>query len=204
MKWLSNLFGYDNYPNSFKDQWITWNIWDGELSVSFDLRQEEQVKLLSLIHPRFLGCPQYKTLKVVNEKNFYNERQIKIGLKNLLDKKGNIVKDSLGKAIQVDNFKTVSARIYEYQQYKACQVIANVVFTNLQNNQLIQSFPLNSESIFDNVYATFKGDRRAIDLNYNDYFDRRPMPFPSNEQMVFDTGEDLKNKFKSILKNNRM
>lgn len=142
--------------------------------------------------------------ELVNEKKFYNERQIKIGLKNLLDKKGNIVKDSLGKAIQVDNFKTVSARIYEYQQYKACQVIANVVFTNLQNNQLIQTFPLNSESIFDNIYATFRGDRRAIDLNYNDYFDRRPMPFPSNEQMVFDTGEDLKNKLKSILKNNRM
>jgi hypothetical protein len=73
LKWLSGLFGYKNYPNSFKDQWITWNIWDGVLSVSFDLRQEEQVKLLSLIHPRFLGCPQYKTLKIVNEKNFYLE-----------------------------------------------------------------------------------------------------------------------------------
>ena len=71
LKWLSSLFGYENYPHSFKDQWINWDIWDGELSVSFDLRQEEQVKLLSLIHPRFLWCPQYKTLKVVNEKSFY-------------------------------------------------------------------------------------------------------------------------------------
>jgi hypothetical protein len=25
---------------------------------------------VSIIHPRFLGCPQYKTLKVVNEKVF--------------------------------------------------------------------------------------------------------------------------------------
>jgi len=73
LKWLSNLFGYENYPHSFKDQWINWNIWDGELKVRFDLRQEEQVRLLSLIHPRFLGCLQYKTLKVVNEKNFYIE-----------------------------------------------------------------------------------------------------------------------------------
>ena len=71
LDWLSKLFDYDNYPHSFKDQWINWSVWDGELSVSFDLRQEEQVKLLSFIHPRFLGCPQYKTLKVVNENNFY-------------------------------------------------------------------------------------------------------------------------------------
>lgn len=79
LKWLSSLFGYADYPHSFKDQWISWGIWDGKLSVSFDLRQEEQAKLLSLIHPRFLGCPQYKTLKVVNEESFY------LQLKDLLD-----------------------------------------------------------------------------------------------------------------------
>ena len=39
IKWLANLFGYENYPNSFKDHWITYNIWDGELSVSFDLKK---------------------------------------------------------------------------------------------------------------------------------------------------------------------
>lgn len=73
LKWISNLFGYDNYPHSFRDQWINWNVWDGLLTVSFDLRQKEHKKLLSLIHPCFLGCPQYKTLKVVNEKTFYLE-----------------------------------------------------------------------------------------------------------------------------------
>lgn len=71
LKWLADLFGYENYPHSFKDQWITWGISDGLLSVSFDLRNEEHRKLLSLIHPRFLGCPQFGTLKIVNEKNFY-------------------------------------------------------------------------------------------------------------------------------------
>lgn len=71
LKWLSKVFGYDNYPHSYKDQWINWKVWDGELSISFDLRQEEQAKLLSLIPPNFLGRPQYKTLKIVNEKVFY-------------------------------------------------------------------------------------------------------------------------------------
>jgi hypothetical protein len=71
LKWLCKLFEYPDYPHSFKDQWIGWSIWDGQLTVSFDLRQPEQVKLLSLIHPRFLGCPQYKTLKIVNENTFY-------------------------------------------------------------------------------------------------------------------------------------
>jgi len=78
IKWLCSLFGYVDYPHSFKDQWIIWNIWDGELSISFDLRQPEQEKLLSMIHPRFIGCPQSGTLKIVNEKSFY------LSLKRLL------------------------------------------------------------------------------------------------------------------------
>lgn len=71
LKWLSSVFEYENYPHSFKDQWINWNICNGQLQIIFDTRAEEQAKLLSLIHPRFLGTVQYKTLKIVNQKTFY-------------------------------------------------------------------------------------------------------------------------------------
>lgn len=71
LKWLSKQFGYINYPHSFKDQWINWNVNNGEICVGFDLRQNEQVKLLSLIPTRFLGTPQRGTLKIVNDQNFY-------------------------------------------------------------------------------------------------------------------------------------
>lgn len=140
----------------------------------------------------------------VKENVFYKEKQIKDGLKTLLDNRGKVVKDSLGNAIKIDNFKTVKARIYESNQFKACQVTANVDYVNLKTNQLLQSFPINSEFIFQNSYATFKGDRRASDEEYNAYFDRDYLPFPTNEQMVFDTGEDLKNKVKNIIRNNRL
>lgn len=140
----------------------------------------------------------------VKEKVFYKEKQIKDGVKTLLDSNGKIVKDSLGKAIQIDNFKTIKARIYEFNQFKACQVVAQVEYINLKTNKLLESFPINSESVFQNTYATFKGDKRASDDDYYSYFDRRPLPFPSNEQMVFDTGEDLKNKLKIILRNNQL
>tara|TARA_R110000868_G_scaffold178700_4_gene418529 strand:+ start:10427 stop:10654 length:228 start_codon:yes stop_codon:yes gene_type:complete len=59
LKWLSKVFGYENYPNSFKDQWIMWTIHDGVLCISFDYRVEEQQKLLSMIPPQFIGTPQH-------------------------------------------------------------------------------------------------------------------------------------------------
>ncbi|KQB43656.1 putative lipoprotein [Flavobacterium daejeonense] len=139
----------------------------------------------------------------IKEKEFVKEKQIKDGLKDLLDKNGKQVKDSLGKVIKVDNLTKIVIRIREYNQYKACQITANVDYIDYKNKQLVQSFPLTSESIFKNDYATYKGDKRATEESYYPYFSRKLLPFPSNEQMVYNTGEDLKAKLKGILTRNR-
>ena len=139
----------------------------------------------------------------VREKQFIKEKQIKDGVKNLLDANGNTVKDSLGNPIKVDNFKTISVNIYEFTQFKSCQVTAKVDFIDFRSNQLIETFPLASEYIFEYIYANYNGDKRACEDTYYQYFDRRAVPFPTNEQMIFDSGEDLKAKLKSIITNNK-
>ncbi len=140
----------------------------------------------------------------IREKQFVKEKQIKDGVKNLLDHNGNIVKDSLGNAIKVDNMKNVRIDIYEFTQFKAVQVTAKVDYVDYGNNQLLSSFPLTSEFVFENIYSNYKGDKRAADESYFQYFNNRVVPFPSNEQMVFDTGEDLKLKLKQIISRNKI
>lgn len=139
----------------------------------------------------------------VREKEFVKEKQVKDGKKTLLDLNGNVVKDSLGNPIKVDNFKTIRVNIYEFRQFKSVQVAAKVDYIDYKDNQLIESFPLASEFIFENIYSTFNGDKNACEPDYYQYFDRRAIPFPSNEQMVFDSGEDLKLKLKDIITRNR-
>lgn len=138
----------------------------------------------------------------IKEREFIKERQIKDGQKKLLNANGKEVLDNTGKVVMVDNMIKVTARIFESRQFKSCQVQAKVDYVDLRNNQLIQSFPLVSEFIFENIYATCKGDKRASDDNYYSYFDKRAVAFPSNEQMVYDTGEDLKIKLKELLNRN--
>lgn len=138
----------------------------------------------------------------IKEKEFIKEKQIIDGQKKLLDVNGKEVIDNAGKVVMVDNLRTVTVRIFEVRQLKSCQIQAKVDYVNLKSGQLIKSFPLLSEFVFENTYATYKGDRRASDDNYFSCFDKRAVPFPTNEQMVYDTGEDLKNKLKnSILRN---
>lgn len=145
----------------------------------------------------------YISPEQIKEKEFVKDRQIKDGKKKLIDANGKEVLDEKGKVVLVDNLRNVTARIYESRQFKSCQITAKVDYINFKTNQLMQTFPISSEFIFENTYATFKGDRRASDDNYTSYFDKKVVPFPSNEQMVYDTGEDLKEKLKDIINRNK-
>ena len=135
----------------------------------------------------------------LKEKEFVNEREIVDGKKKLLDARGRVVKDSLGKDVMVDNIKVVKIKINEFRQFKSAQVVAKVDYLDLNTNQMIQTFPISSEFVFENIYAKYRGDLRAIEKEYQQYFRNRPVPFPSNEQMVYDTGEDLKMKLNNLI-----
>ena len=145
----------------------------------------------------------YISPEQIKEREFIKDRIIKDGVKKLIDANGKEVLDEKGKVVMVDDMRNATVRIYEFRQFKSCQITAKVDYINFRSNQLLQSFPIASEFIFENIYATYKGDRRASDDNYYSYFDKRAVAFPSNEQMVYDTGEDLKAKIKDIISRNR-
>lgn len=139
----------------------------------------------------------------IKEKEISKEKQVKDGTKPLLDANGNPVKDDKGNPIRVDNFKTIKATVYEFRQFKSAQVVAKVDYIDFRNNQLIETFPLASEFVFENIYAKYNGDKNACDESYLTYFEKRAVPFPTNEQMVYDSGQDLKAKLKDIIIRNK-
>ncbi len=135
----------------------------------------------------------------VQEKQFVKEKQIKDGYTYLEDENGNLVKDSLGNEIKVDRLKTVQCSYYQFTQHKAAQVTGQVSYVDLHNRQVVNSYPLSSEFVFQHVYANYSGDKRALDTDLVALVNLRAVPFPSNEQMVYDAGEDLKLRLKNIV-----
>ena len=145
----------------------------------------------------------YISPEQIKEREFVKERIIKDGVKKLIDSNGKEVLDEKGKVVMVDNLRKVNATIYEFRQFKSCQITAKIDYFNYRNNQLLKTFPITSEYVFENVYATHKGDKRASEDNYYSTFDRKAVAFPTSEQMIYDTGEDLKDKVKNIITQNR-
>ena len=136
----------------------------------------------------------------ISEKQIIKEKQIKDGWKYLLDADGKVVKDSLGNQIKVDKYTTVRCNFYKFIQHKDVQITGNVKYFDLKTKQQINSYPLTSGFVFEHIYANYDGDKRALEDDLLRLITARSVQFPSNEQMVYDAGEDLKNNIKNIIR----
>ncbi len=139
----------------------------------------------------------------IREKQFIKERDVKDGWKYLLDKEGNQVIDDKGNKVKVDKMVKVSCELYQFTQFKSAEVAGQVKYTDFSTKQLLKSFPIKSKYVFEHNYASFNGDKRALDKLFLDMIRVRAVKFPSNEQMVFDAGNDLKQDLKVIISRNK-
>jgi len=140
----------------------------------------------------------------ISEKEYRREKRIKDGWKYKLDRNGNVVKDSLGNDIKIDVYKIVKARVMYTTQTKSVLVGGDVLYKDLERGRDIDRHPLASEFIFENEFAKFRGDDRALNEEDLKFIEYDFVPFPTSEQMVFDAGEDIKIRLKKILKDNSL
>lgn len=131
------------------------------------------------------------------------EKEIVDGFTYQTDRHGNYVLDSLGNQIKIDRYIKVNARLYETVQTKSLAVDSRVYYKDNPNQRIINSYPLATEFIFENIYARFEGDKRALPTECINFLNNRPVPFPSNEQMLIDAATDIKAKLADILKRNK-
>ncbi len=135
------------------------------------------------------------------EKEIIEEKEIQDGYTYQRDTYGKIITDSLGNPIKIPRMIKVRSKLTMYQQYKTAQLRARVEVIDNNSGRKLDDFPLESTFVFDYQYATAEGDRRAIRREYLDFLDKHPIPFPSNEQMIYDAAKDIKMKLKDILNN---
>lgn len=180
------LLDFDTY--GLNDNFWTLYHANASAEINYDYAMQLQLKRINI-------SPEH-----VYEKEYVREAEIVDGWEYVLDENGNVAKDSSGNDIKQDKIVRILARLSEVQQVKSTQVIGQVVFTDLKQNQVLESFPIDSEFIFENFYGRFRGDRRALSDDDKRLLGNRAIPFPTNEQMVYDTNEDLKLKLKDIIK----
>ncbi|WP_074409339.1 hypothetical protein [Aquimarina megaterium] len=184
----SDLLNFGTY--GLNDLWTVYHS-QPQKSIPYDYAMEVELREINI-------SPEQ-----VKERQLQKEKLIKDGWEYLLDENDEIVVDDKGEKVKVDRMVKVHCEYYEFTQFKATNVVGNVQYRNLRTRQLLDAFPIASEYVFQHIYANYNGDKRALESGLLGYLGVKSVPFPSNEQMVYDSGEDLKNKLKNIITNYR-
>jgi len=174
-----NTYGLDNFWNEYHT--------NNTKNLEYDYAMQLNLKQINISPER------------MNQRDFLRARDIVDGWEYKKDRHGDAIKDTLGNYIKIDKIINVRARLSETIQTKSAQVLGEVVYINLKSNQTLNILPIDSEFVFEYVFASYRGDKRALHANDIALINNRRIPFPSNEQMVFDTGENLKLKLKDII-----
>ena len=182
-----DLLNFDTYGlNDF------WTVYHGnkDLNIKYDFGLELNLREIQ-VSPEQL-----------REKEIIREKEVKDGFTYLLDDKGDQVLDKEGNKIKIDKMVRVRCELYQFTQLKSAKVIGQVKYVDLYSRQTIETYPIASEFIFQHIYANYRGDKRALESSYLDLIRLRTVPFPTSEQMIYDAGQDLKERLKLIITRN--
>jgi hypothetical protein len=144
------------------------------------------------------------TPSLVKEREYREEKEIKDGFEYILDENGNVMKDSLGNDIKVDRYVEIQAWVLETFQQKMANVSGQLEFYDTRTNELIDRKTLVADAIFENYASTFEGDRRALSRESKRRIGNRPLPFPTNEALLYDAAQSLKPIIKEKLSRTRL
>ena len=139
----------------------------------------------------------------VSERQYEQRATIEDGWEYVLDDRGNVAKDSLGNDIKRPKEVEVVANVLESIQTKAATLTAALDITDLNTGARLDRKQLTAEAVFENFAATFSGDERALDAEARKKIGNRPVPFPTNEQLILEAAFDLRRIFSIELRNNR-
>ncbi len=171
--------------------WTKYHV-DSAQDIHYDYAMQLQLKQINI-------SPEQ-----VDRRQVLREKEIIDGWTYKKDRDGDFVTDSLGNNIKIDKIINIRARYFEVNQFKSTHVLADVVYTDLRANQILDVFPIDSEFVFEHVYASFRGDKRALNRREFELTKNRPLYFPTDAQMVYDTGEDLKLRLKDVINSYRI
>jgi len=148
-----------------------------------------------------------KTISVspddVKESDKLEKKTIEDGFSYALDPNGNVMKDTAGNDIKIMKYKDISCSLIETAQHKSAQITGNVEIYELNPAKLMRNDPIGADSQFEHFSARAIGNQDALSEESKVMVESDPLPFPTDEEMIFQCSEALKIAIRGILQRNK-
>jgi hypothetical protein len=119
----------------------------------------------------------------IRTNSYVDSREVEDGWTYAYDDAGNIVKDSLGNAIKIPKYETITAVITENWQEKVATVAGELRYLDNRGNTL-KTIPIKGDGVFQNYWAAATGFYDAISNASRQKLGGAPAPFPGDEQLI--------------------
>lgn len=118
------------------------------------------------------------------------------------DKHGKVLKDSLGRVVKEKIKTRYVATAEETHQQKSVQLGGRMVYIQARTGDVVISKPLEVEGLFENKYVKItKGNVDYVSDECKKSLKGKPLPFPTNEELLLTAAEKLKKQLKSYIDN---
>jgi len=131
------------------------------------------------------------------------KRDVEDGFSYQIDKKGNVMRDSLGNDIKIKKYKTLQCALISSLQTKTCRIEGDIETIQANPDKLLKKDPMGAQSTFEHVSARAIGDIGALSRSQLERTKAQPVPFPSDIEMVVRCSENLKQAIRGSIQNNR-
>lgn len=139
----------------------------------------------------------------ITERAYVDEKEIQDGWDYVLDRRGNVKKDTAGNDIKTPRMIRIRAEVLEAFQSKATRLTGSLEIIDAVRNVRIDTRELGTEVLFENYASTFRGDSRALSEDSRCRIGNRPLPFPRDEEMLVQAADRLKPNIRDELRRNR-
>ncbi len=139
----------------------------------------------------------------VVERDSVVRKEVEDGFSYQLDKRGNVMKDSLGNDIKIKKYKTLQCALVESIQRKACRIDGDIEIVQINPNKVLKKDPLGAQSTFEHISARAIGDVQALNAEQLERTKSKALPFPNDIEMVIRCSDALRQAIRGAVQNNR-
>ena len=135
---------------------------------------------------------------------YTNTKEIVDGTRPKRNKRGKIVRDTIGNVIYEENRIEVSANIEELIREKSAQMSGKIVVVEALTNRHVNTTPINVTYVFEDYSSVINGDKRALPSEQNSRIKSYCAPFPTDYEMTTNLAHEYKNAAERIIKIERL
>lgn len=139
----------------------------------------------------------------IEEKESIYKQKVQDGYEYVLDKKGNVMKDSAGNDIKVPKYKELTCTVIERKKMKIAKIIGEIEYVDNYNGQTFHRVPIEAGLTFNYSYAKAIGDVQILPEEIKKLVNKKDIPFPDPIGMIFDACESLRNSIQEALERNK-